>query len=76
MNEPYLFALRSASGECPAELTEWWEKFQHASPDVREDMLKPAAIDEKRPRRRRRPRKPGGDGADDAGGTPSAAPAS
>jgi len=67
-------ALRSASGECPAELTEWWEKFQHASPDVREDMLKPAAPDEKRPRRRRRPRKAGG--ADGTGGTPAATPAS
>lgn len=71
-------ALRSASGECPAELTEWWERFQHASPDVREDMLKPAAPDERKPRRRRRPaRKADGGGADDAGSsTPPAAPAS
>ena len=70
-------ALRSASGECPQELTDWWERFQHASPDTREDMLKPAAPDERRPRRRRRPgRKPGGSsGSGDNGGAPPAAPA-
>ncbi len=47
--------LRAQSGECPSELADWWETFQHAAPDDRTDMLKAPEQGEKRPRRRRRP---------------------
>ena len=59
-------ALRCASGECPADLADWWERFQHASPEERDAMLHPADVRERRPRRRRRPGGGGGGG----GGAP------
>ena len=46
--------LRAMSGECPHELADWWETFQHATPDDRTVMLKSPEQGEKRPRRRRR----------------------
>jgi poly(A) polymerase len=52
--------LRAASGEVPMELFDWWEKFQHASPEERAAMLiEPKPDEHQRPRRRRR-RKPSG----------------
>ena len=58
--------LRAASGECEQELADWWEKFQHAEPEVRADMLKPQEVGEKRPRRKRRRRPAHADGAETA----------
>jgi poly(A) polymerase len=52
--------LRAASGEVPRELFDWWEKFQHATPDQRAAMLITPQPGEQRPRRRRRRRKPSG----------------
>ncbi|HYT47091.1 MAG TPA: polynucleotide adenylyltransferase PcnB, partial [Burkholderiales bacterium] len=49
--------LRAASGEAPAELAQWWEKFQHAREDERNAMLLAPQPDEHRRRRRRRRRK-------------------
>ena len=46
--------LRCASGECPEELSGWWERFQDAPPEERAEMLLPAEAGERRPRRRRR----------------------
>ena len=43
--------LRSAAGEAPVELSEWWTKIQEASAGEQKDM---AATD--RPRKRRRGR--------------------
>jgi len=51
-------ALRSASGEAPAELTQWWERFQRAGEAERAAMLlAPQPGERKRRRRRRRGRK-------------------
>jgi poly(A) polymerase len=50
--------LRSASGEAPAELAQWWEKFQRASESERQSMLHaPQPGEHKKRRRRRRGRK-------------------
>ena len=48
-------ALRTASGEAPAELSQWWQKFQHAGEGERQSMLlAPQPGDHRRRRRRRR----------------------
>ncbi|MGB5079943.1 MAG: polynucleotide adenylyltransferase PcnB [Burkholderiales bacterium] len=49
--------LRAASGEAPAELAQWWEKFQHASEGERQTMLLAPQPGEPRRKRRRRRRK-------------------
>ena len=49
--------LRAASGEAPEELSQWWQKFQHAGEDERQAMLLAPQPDEHRRRRRRRRRK-------------------
>ena len=50
--------LRCASGEAPAELAQWWEKFQNAGESERAAMLlAPQPGEHKRRRRRRRGRK-------------------
>jgi len=50
--------LRSASGEAPAELAQWWEKFQRVGEAERAAMLlAPQPGERKRRRRRRRGRK-------------------
>jgi poly(A) polymerase len=47
--------LRSASGEAPEELSQWWEKFQQAGEAERQAMLMaPQPGDHRRRRRRRR----------------------
>ncbi len=47
--------LRSASGEAPEELPQWWEKFQQAGDAERQAMLlAPQPGDHRRRRRRRR----------------------
>jgi poly(A) polymerase len=46
--------LRSASGEVPEELSQWWEKFQHAGEAERQAMLMAPAPGERKRRRRRR----------------------
>ena len=47
--------LRCASGETSGELSQWWEKFQHAGEGERESMLlAPQPGDHRRRRRRRR----------------------
>jgi poly(A) polymerase len=48
--------LRSASGEAPEELSQWWEKFQQAGEAERQAMLMAPQPGERR-RRRRRSRK-------------------
>jgi poly(A) polymerase len=52
--------LRCASGEAPEELSQWWQKFQHAGEDERQAMLLAPQPDERRRRRRRRRRKAAG----------------
>jgi poly(A) polymerase len=49
--------LRSASGEAPEELSQWWEKFQHAGEAERQAMLMAPLPGEQKRRRRRRRRK-------------------
>ncbi len=46
-------ALRAESGEVPQALADWWTRFQIASPDEQQSMLKP----DEAPKKRRRPRK-------------------
>ncbi|HEY6241479.1 MAG TPA: polynucleotide adenylyltransferase PcnB [Burkholderiales bacterium] len=47
--------LRSASGEAPEELAQWWERFQQAGETERQAMLMaPQPGDHRRRRRRRR----------------------
>ncbi|HZW24364.1 MAG TPA: polynucleotide adenylyltransferase PcnB [Gallionella sp.] len=48
--------LRCASGEVDQELGLWWDEFQDASAERRDEMLQPEGAGEKK-RRRRKPRK-------------------
>jgi len=48
------FALRAASADAPQEVARWWERFQDASPDEREQMLVGEEAGPKKKRRRRR----------------------
>ena len=48
--------LRCDSGEVDAEIAEWWENFQKADEETRQQMLLP----DRSPRKRRRRRKAGG----------------
>jgi len=50
-------ALRSANGEAPAELTQWWERFQRAGENERVAMLLAPQPGEGKGRRRRRRRR-------------------
>lgn len=45
--------LRAESGEVPQALADWWTRFQSATPEEQEAMLKP----DEAPKKRRRPRK-------------------
>jgi len=49
--------LRAEAGEAPAALAQWWTRFEAASPDEREAMLKPDEAPKKRRRSRGRGRK-------------------
>ena len=49
--------LRAESGEAPAELGEWWTRFQDAGPEAREAMLRQDEGPKKRRRSRSRGRK-------------------
>jgi poly(A) polymerase len=49
--------LRGQSGEAAAELIDWWTRFQDASPDARDAMLRPDEGPKKRRRSRGRGRK-------------------
>ncbi len=57
------FALRAASANAPQEVAKWWERFQEASPDEREEMLISDEAGPKKKRRRRRNKRKPGDGA-------------
>jgi poly(A) polymerase len=48
------FALRAASANAPQEAAQWWERFQDASADEREEMLVSGEAGPKKKRRRRR----------------------
>jgi poly(A) polymerase len=48
------FALRAASANAPQEVARWWERFQDADPDQREEMLVSDESGPKKKRRRRR----------------------
>ena len=61
-------ALRGASGEEPAELVDWWTRFQDAGPEERETMLR----DDEGPKKRRRTRSRGRKKRIDAEMTPPA----
>ena len=63
--------LRSASGEAPQELVNWWLAFQEAGNAEREEMLKPDTT----PKKRRRSRGSRGGKTDEKTATISAAPA-
>ena len=47
--------LRAESGEAPSALVEWWTRFQDATHEERQAMLKP----DEAPKKRRRPRSRG-----------------
>jgi poly(A) polymerase len=58
------FALRAASANAPQEVARWWERFQEASADEREEMLVSEESGPRKKRRRRRgKRKPEGGAA-------------
>ncbi|HEX7402609.1 MAG TPA: polynucleotide adenylyltransferase PcnB [Usitatibacter sp.] len=48
------FELRAASANAPQEAAQWWERFQEASADEREEMLVSGESGPKKKRRRRR----------------------
>ena len=48
------FALRAASANAPQEAAKWWERFQEAGADEREEMLVSEESGPKKKRRRRR----------------------
>jgi poly(A) polymerase len=50
-------ALRGESGEVPQALVDWWTRYQEASDDAREAMLKPDEAPKKRRRTRSRKRR-------------------
>jgi poly(A) polymerase len=56
------FALRAASAIAPQEVAHWWERFQEASPDEREEMLVGEETGPKKKRRRRRGKRKAEDG--------------
>jgi poly(A) polymerase len=49
--------LRGESGEAPQALVDWWTRYQEASDDAREAMLKPDEAPKKRRRTRSRKRR-------------------
>jgi poly(A) polymerase len=54
--------LRAQSGEVPMEISEWWERFQHADADEQQSMLlapQPGESPQRRKRRRRKKRPAG-----------------
>src|SRR4051812_46864978 len=53
------FALRAASANAPQEVARWWDRFQNASADEREEMLVSDESGPKKKRRRRRKKRPG-----------------
>jgi poly(A) polymerase len=57
------FALRAESANAPQEVARWWDRFQHASPDDREEMLVSDEAGPKKKRRRRRGKRKPGEGA-------------
>jgi poly(A) polymerase len=57
------FALRAASANAPQEVAKWWERFQDAGPDEREEMLVSEEAGPKKKRRRRRNKRKAADGA-------------
>jgi poly(A) polymerase len=60
--------LRGESGEAPADLVDWWTRFQDASAEERESMLRTDEAPKKRrrPRSRSRKKTTGTEGAADA----------
>ena len=61
------FELRAHSANAPAEVAKWWERFQEASPDEREEMLVSEEAGAKKKRRRRRAKRRPGEGAEAEG---------
>jgi poly(A) polymerase len=51
--------LRTRGEDAPAELSDWWDRFQDASEDERTAMLLPATASATKRRRKRPRRKPG-----------------
>ena len=67
------FELRAHSANAPADVAKWWERFQDASADEREDMLVSEESGPKKKRRRRRgSRKRPGEGGDAGAPEPDA----
>jgi poly(A) polymerase len=62
------FALRAEAGDADQEVATWWEKFQFAEDDIREQMLLPDDAPNKKRKRRRKRSTGGAGGADGAGG--------
>ena len=55
------FELRARSGNAPLDIAQWWDRFQHANADEREEMMVEDEAEPKKKRRRRRgKRKEGG----------------
>ncbi len=48
------FALRAEAGDAELDIAAWWEKFQFADEDVREEMLMPDDAPKKKRRRRKK----------------------
>ncbi len=51
-------ALRARGEDAPAELADWWDRFQDAGEDERATMLLPASASSTKRKRKRRTRKP------------------
>jgi poly(A) polymerase len=68
-------ALRAESGEAPRTLVDWWARFQDATHEERQAMLKPDEAPKKRrrPRSRGRKRRAEADGDAPASGEPGSA---
>ena len=57
------FELRAACANAPQEVAKWWERFQDASPDEREEMLVAEEAGPRKKRRRRRGKRKGAEAA-------------
>ncbi len=57
------FALRAEVGDAPADVAEWWEKFQVADEETRETMLLPDDAPKSKRKRKRKSNQTKGEGA-------------
>ncbi|APV48250.1 poly(A) polymerase [Betaproteobacteria bacterium GR16-43] len=64
------FELRAQSGNAPMDIAQWWDRFQHANADEREEMMVEDEAGPKKKRRRRRGKRKEEGGPPEGGAPP------